>query len=133
MKKYNSKIIKDYNRKFQLLKKYNNSYYIKDAPIISDDKYDKLKIDLINLENKYKFLKKNNSVQNIVGAELSGKFKKAKHALPMLSLSNAFDIEDMNDFLKKIKNFLNNQKLLFFGCTRMNSNQKKIDLITRLD
>ena len=111
MKKYNSKIIKDYNRKFQLLKKYNNSYYIKDAPIISDDKYDKLKIDLINLENKYKFLKKNNSVQNIVGAELSGKFKKAKHALPMLSLSNAFDIEDMNDFLKKIKNFLNNQKL----------------------
>ncbi len=111
MKKYNSKIIKDYNRKFQLLKKYNNSYYIKDAPIISDDKYDKLKIDLINLENKYKFLKKKNSVQNIVGAELSGKFKKAKHALPMLSLSNAFDIEDMNDFLKKIKNFLNNQKL----------------------
>ena len=111
MKKQDSKIIKDYNKKFQLLKKYNNSYYIKDAPIISDDKYDKLKIDLINLENKYKFLKKNNSVQDIVGAELSGKFKKAKHALPMLSLSNAFDIEDMNDFLKKIKNFLNNQKL----------------------
>ena len=46
-------------------------------------------------------------VSSIVGAKPSNKFKKIKHIIPMLSLSNAFDKKNMEDFIKKINNFLN--------------------------
>ena len=51
--------------------------------------------------------KKIESISKIVGAKPSNKFKKIKHLKPMLSLSNAFDKNDIDDFLKKINNFLN--------------------------
>ena len=47
------------------------------------------------------------SATKIVGAKPSNQFKKVKHLAPMLSLANAFNQDDMKDFLKKIKNFLN--------------------------
>ena len=46
-------------------------------------------------------------MKNLVGAPPTNKFEKIKHLKPMLSLSNAFDKDDMLDFLKKINNFLN--------------------------
>ena len=46
-------------------------------------------------------------MKNLVGAPPTNKFDKIKHLKPMLSLSNAFDKDDMLDFLKKINNFLN--------------------------
>ena len=85
---------------------YNKAYYDQDNPIISDHKYDRLKIEILNLENKYKFLKSKLSPANNVGYKPSGKFKKIKHKIPMLSLSNAFSENNIVDFLKKIKNFL---------------------------
>ena len=72
--------------------------------------YDQLKKDLLELEKKNPYLKNIDSVEKIVGAPPSNKFKKIKHLLPMLSLSNAFNEADMINFLKKIKNFLNNYK-----------------------
>ena len=47
------------------------------------------------------------SIDQVIGAAPSNKFKKIKHLRPMLSLSNAFEKNDMRDFLKKINNFLN--------------------------
>jgi len=105
-----SKIIKDYKEKIDTLKKHNNYYYNKDNPRIPDYKYDELKKEILLLEDKYKFLKEINLFSNIVGAKPLNKFKKIKHLSPMLSLSNAFDKKDMEDFIKKINNFLNVNK-----------------------
>ena len=85
---------------------YNKAYYNQDNPIISDYKYDRLKIEILNLEKKYKFLKSKLSPTKTVGYKVSGKFKKIKHKIPMLSLSNAFSENNIVDFLKKVRNFL---------------------------
>jgi len=95
-----------YFDKITKLNEYNKAYYDQDKPIISDYKYDRLKIEILNLENKYKFLKSKLSPIKKVGYKSSGKFKKIKHKIPMLSLSNAFSEKNIVDFLKKIKNFL---------------------------
>ncbi len=105
-----SKIIKDYKEKIDTLKKHNSYYYNEDNPRIPDYKYDELKKEILLLEDKYKFLKEINLLSNIVGAKPLNKFKKIKHLSPMLSLSNAFDKNDMEDFVKKINNFLNLNK-----------------------
>jgi len=102
-----NKIISNYKKKIKSLKRYNKLYFINDAPKISDSEYDKLKREIIKLEKKYLYLKKIDSVNSIVGASPTNKFKKIRHLRPMLSLSNAFDKNDMKDFQKKIKNFLN--------------------------
>ncbi len=111
MKKNKDVLIKKYKQKINILKKYDESYYDKDSPIVSDYRYDEIKKETIELENNYPFLKKESSVQDKVGYKPSTKFKKIKHSKPMLSLSNAFGIEDMEEFLKKIKNFLNDKNL----------------------
>jgi len=104
------KIIDEYLKKIELIKKHNNLYYIKDKPIITDSDYDNLKKEVIILEKKYLFLEKFGSVNEIIGAPPSNKFAKVKHLSPMLSLSNAFDSKDMETFIKKINNFLNNDE-----------------------
>ncbi len=108
-----SEIIKIYKKKVNLLKKHNKFYFSDDKPIISDSKYDNLKKEVADLETKNDFLKKLNLTKKLVGSPPSKKFKKVKHLKPMLSLSNAFDKGDMQDFLSKVKNFLNlkNQNL----------------------
>jgi DNA ligase (NAD+) len=101
------KITITYGKLISALKKHNIYYYNDDSPKISDFEYDKLKKEALALEKNYTFLKKVDSVNNIVGAAPSNKFKKVKHLQPMLSLANAFNRNDMGDFSKKINNFLN--------------------------
>ena len=110
------KIIAEHKKIISIIKKHNNSYYIYDNPTISDSEFDKIKIHAIQLEKKYPYLKKIDSIQNIVGAKPLNKFKKVKHLSPMLSLSNAFNLNDMADFKKKINNFLSlkNNQIEFF-------------------
>ncbi len=105
-----NEIIKKFKRLISDLKKHNKLYYLEDAPKISDIEYDQLKINILKLENENPFLKKIETVSKIIGAKPSNKFKKIKHLIPMLSLSNAFDMKDMSDFLKKINNFLNSKE-----------------------
>ena len=100
-------IIKNFKKKIQVLKKHNDLYFNHDEPLISDKEYDDLKKELIDLENKNTFLKDLNLFRKLVGSPPKNKFKKIKHLRPMLSLSNAFEKKDMEDFLKKIDNFLN--------------------------
>ena len=110
------KISNLHKKKIDELIKYNKFYFLKDSPVISDDRYDALKLEVIELEKNYPFLKKYRSIDKIIGAPPSNKFKKIKHLVPMLSLSNAFDIKNMGDFIKKINNFLqikNNKVELF--------------------
>ena len=116
-------LIKYDNKKKQLLK-YDHHYFNLDSPLISDQKYDNLKIELIKLEKQYPFLKRKTSIQDKVGAPLTKKFKKIKHAKPMLSLSNTFNKEGMEDFIAKISNYLNIKKIYDF------SSELKIDGIS---
>ena len=103
--------IRKYKKKINEIKSHNNFYYNNDNPKISDKDYDKLKNEVLNLEKKYPFLKEFGTVNKIVGAPVTNKFQKIKHLRPMLSLSNAFDEGDMEDFKKKINNFLNNKNM----------------------
>ena len=100
-------IEKVYIEKINQLKKHDEAYFKHDNPIISDADYDNIKKQILNLEKKYKYLKNENSPSKRVGYEPSNKFTKVIHDVPMLSLSNAFSEENIVDFLKKIRNFLN--------------------------
>tara|TARA_A100000164_G_scaffold379981_1_gene425933 strand:+ start:4947 stop:6983 length:2037 start_codon:yes stop_codon:yes gene_type:complete len=102
-------IIKKYKDLIKNLKKHNNFYFNEDNPKISDADYDELKKEIIKLEKKYDYLAVLNFTKDIVGANPSNKFKKVTHLSPMLSLSNAFNKNDMENFIKKINNFLNTQ------------------------
>ena len=99
-----------YKKNIQILKKYNQYYFNKSKPIVSDSEYDELKKNIINLEKKYKFLNSIDSPAKMVGFKPSKNFKKVFHRAPMLSLSNAFSEEDLINFEKKIFNFLSKEK-----------------------
>ena len=103
----NEKLLKkEYLKKISQLQKYNLAYYDKSNPIVADSDYDKLKREIINFEKKYDFLKSPNSPSSTVGFKPSKNFEKIKHKVPMLSLSNAFDEEDLINFEKRIINYL---------------------------
>ena len=101
-----SKIEKEYLKKIKLFQEYNKYYYDKSDPKITDSEFDSLKKQIIELESKHKFLKSENSPSKSVGFKPSKNFKKVKHRTQMLSLSNAFNEEDLKNFEKKIRNFL---------------------------
>ena len=99
------KFEKIYIEKVKLFEKYNRYYHQKQKPLITDDEFDTLKQEILNLENKYKY-KNPKSPSKSIGFEPSKKFKKFKHKVKMLSLSNAFNQEDLINFQKKNINFL---------------------------
>ena len=102
------KILIQYKKIINTLEKHNKHYFINDNPIITDSEFDKIKKHALQLEDKYPYLQKlQKPATKIIGAKPSNQFKKVKHLAPMLSLANAFNQDDMKDFLKKIKNFLN--------------------------
>ena len=97
---------KKYLEAIKAYQNYNKHYYDKNEPIISDQEFDLLKKNIIDLENKYKFLKSKYSPSSSVGFKPSKNFQKVKHRVPMLSLGNVFNEEDLKNFEKKIINFL---------------------------
>ena len=103
----NNKIKIEYDIKIKNLKRYNEYYYDKNKPLVSDAEYDDLKNQIFELEKKYKILKSKYSPSVSVGHKPSKNFKKVPHRKPMLSLSNAFSLEDLQNFEKKILNYLN--------------------------
>ena len=102
----NQKIKEEYQKKIKLIKEYNKNYYDESNPSVSDHEFDLLKKDVEDLEKKYQFLKSKQSPANTVGFKPSKNFQKIKHKVPMLSLGNAFNEEDLKNFEKKIINFL---------------------------
>jgi len=105
-------IKKKYKEKIKSLNHYNKKYFDENISEISDTEFDKIKNEILDLERKYDYLKDKNSPSNKVGFKPSKNFKKAKHKVPMLSLSNAFDEEDLVNFEKRIKNYLHTNEEL---------------------
>lgn len=106
----NKKIEKNYNQKIKELIKLNKLYYDESNPAVDDNQYDKLKSEILSLEKKYDFLKNKNSPSRIVGFKPSRNFRKVLHKVPMLSLSNAFNEEDLLNFEKRIINYLDEKQ-----------------------
>ena len=102
---------KKYLDKIDEFQKHNRLYYDKNSPKISDEKFDILKSEILDLEKKHSFLKSKQSPSATIGYKPSKNFLKSKHRIKMLSLSNAFDEDDLVNFEKKISNFLNTKSL----------------------
>ena len=100
---------KEYQEKIKQYKKYSKKYFEDSAPIVSDQDFDLLKREILDLEKKFDF-KDKNSPSRTLGFTPSKNFKKYPHRVKMLSLANAFDEEDLINFEKKIMNFLNLKK-----------------------
>ena len=106
-----SEIQEKYTKLRNEIEYHNNLYYNEDNPIISDMEYDFLIRELKELEQKYPELleyNKNgeNSPTEKIGGTASEKFSKVRHRVPMLSLSNTYNISEIEDFDKRVKKII---------------------------
>ncbi|MGE0749548.1 MAG: NAD-dependent DNA ligase LigA [Variibacter sp.] len=85
---------------------HDRRYYQNDAPSISDADYDALRQRNSEIERRFPALIREDSPSTRVGAAPTGKFKKVRHAVPMLSLDNAFSESDVTEFVGRIRRFL---------------------------
>jgi DNA ligase (NAD+) len=100
----------------KLIAGHDKRYYQEDAPSVSDAEYDALRQRNNAIEARFPELIRKDSPSRKVGVAPTGKFKKVRHALPMLSLDNAFADEDVTDFADRIRRFLklpDDEKLIF--------------------
>ncbi len=96
------KLIKDINE-------HNYRYYVLDAPVISDEEYDRMFRRLKELEETHNYVLPDSPTQR-VGAPPLDKFEKVKHTEPMLSLDNAFSHDEVREFDERVKRFLKTDK-----------------------
>ena len=106
-----SEIQEKYTKLRSEIEYHNNLYYNEDNPIISDMEYDFLIRELKELEQKYPELLENNengenSPTEKIGGTASEKFSKVRHRVPMLSLSNTYNISEIKDFDKRVKKII---------------------------
>ncbi len=87
------------------INEHNYRYYVLDAPVVSDQEYDRLFNRLKELEEKYHYIPVDSPTQRVGAAPLE-KFEKVKHTEPMLSLGNAFSHDEVLEFDKRVKRFL---------------------------
>src|ERR1700754_3908069 len=99
------------------LEGHDRRYYQDDAPTVSDAEYDALRQRFNAVEKRFPDFVTAESPSQKVGAAPSGRFKKVRHALPMLSLDNAFAESDVRDFVDRIVRFLRlgDDKIDFFA------------------
>src|SRR4030081_1593289 len=88
------------------IERHDKAYYQEDAPKISDAEYDALRKRFNAIEARFPELVSSESPSQKVGAAPSGRFAKVRHAVPMLSLDNAFAEADVFDFVDRIRRFL---------------------------
>ncbi|HXT09605.1 MAG TPA: NAD-dependent DNA ligase LigA, partial [Roseiarcus sp.] len=88
------------------LEGHDKRYYQDDAPSVTDAEYDALRQRFNAIEKKFPEFVSSDSPSQKVGAAPSGRFKKVRHAVPMLSLDNAFAEQDVRDFVARIERFL---------------------------
>lgn len=108
---------------------HNNLYYNEDKPLISDMEYDALMHKLKQFEKEYPKLLENaenmeKSPTEKIGGSASEKFSKVQHRVPMLSLSNTYNISEIEDFDKRIK------KIIF--AENINENSRELEYILEL-
>jgi DNA ligase (NAD+) len=88
------------------LEAHDKRYYQEDAPSVTDAEYDALRQRYNAIEKRFPEFVTSDSASQRVGAAPSGRFRKVRHAVPMLSLDNAFAEQDVLDFVGRIERFL---------------------------
>ncbi|ABE74135.1 NAD-dependent DNA ligase LigA [Psychrobacter cryohalolentis] len=88
------------------LKKHNYAYYVLDNPILEDSEYDQLRRSLLELEEEYPDLIQPDSPINQVGDMPLSAFTQVTHDIPMLSLGNVFEYDDLRDFMRRVNDRL---------------------------
>jgi len=88
------------------IREHNYKYYVLDAPEIPDAEYDRLMLELQSLEKEFPQLVTEDSPTQRVGAEPLKEFAQVRHRVPMLSLGNAFSEEDVQDFHRRVTEYL---------------------------
>jgi len=111
-----TKIINEINELSQELHVHNYQYYVLDSPQIPDAEYDRLLRRLQNLEQENPELVKSDSPSQRVGGEPLAAFKQVAHALPMLSLDNAFDNDELAQFYRRLQERLKSTETIEFAC-----------------
>jgi DNA ligase (NAD+) len=97
---------KELERLAQEIAEHDRRYHGEDAPAISDAAYDALRKRNSEIESRYPKLVRPDSPSHRVGAKASEKFGKVRHAVPMLSLDNAFSDDEVHDFAVRVRRFL---------------------------
>ena len=88
------------------ISQHDKRYYQQDRPSISDAEYDALRVRYNAIETRFPDLRTLESLSLKVGAAPTGRFRKVRHSVPMLSLDNAFAEQDVVDFVARIRRFL---------------------------
>ena len=104
-------IVAQMRQLIQLLAQHNHAYYVMDQPSIEDSEYDQLFHQLKNLEQQYPDLIQPDSPISRVGGKPLSKFENITHTVPMLSLGNVFNQDDLFAFARRIEERLPNQKI----------------------
>ena len=99
-------VIKQMRTLIDALKTHNNAYYVLDNPILEDSEYDQLRLSLLELEEAYPDLVQPDSPINQVGDMPLSAFTQVSHDIPMLSLGNVFDYDDLHGFMRRINDRL---------------------------
>ena len=84
---------------------HNKRYYLDDKPEISDNEFDLLLKELVNIEEQFPTLKTDTSPSQKVGGFVSTNFRKHKHINKMYSLDNVNNYEELLDFINRVKNY----------------------------
>ncbi|HCW3748011.1 TPA: NAD-dependent DNA ligase LigA [Acinetobacter baumannii] len=106
-------VIEQMRQLIQLIAKHNHAYYVMDQPTISDSEYDHLFHQLKALEEQYPELVQADSPTTKVGGQALSKFASVTHVVPMLSLGNVFNQEDLFAFARRVEERLPNQKVQY--------------------
>ncbi|EPW3204079.1 NAD-dependent DNA ligase LigA [Acinetobacter baumannii] len=106
-------VIEQMRQLIQLIAKHNHAYYVMDQSTISDSEYDHLFHQLKALEEQYPELVQADSPTTKVGGQALSKFESVTHVVPMLSLGNVFNQEDLFAFARRVEERLPNQKVQY--------------------
>ncbi|WP_447574670.1 NAD-dependent DNA ligase LigA [Acinetobacter baumannii] len=106
-------VIEQMRQLIQLIAKHNHAYYVMDQPTISDSEYDHLFHQLKALEEQYPEFVQADSPTTKVGGQALSKFESVTHVVPMLSLGNVFNQEDLFAFARRVEERLPNQKVQY--------------------
>lgn len=100
----------------ELLTEYGHQYYVLDNPTVPDAEYDRLMRELLDIEKQQPSLRTPSSPSQRVGSAPLPEFRQVTHEVPMLSLDNVFNNEDLDDFVHRIEGRLKSTGTLKFCC-----------------
>lgn len=113
----------------QILNQLNYEYYVLDKPSVNDAEYDRLINELVMLETKYPQFDDPHSPSKRVGGQVLQDFKEVEHKRQMLSLANAFNSDDLEDFDRKIKEALKVEKVEYVAELKIDGLAMSLDYV----